>query len=78
MPVDVVVLWQEAAEGKEAAGGKVWSPKRTWQQQENWATTREHGSNKIERLNVIIQDIVKEKEEEKERLNGIGGGKRER
>ncbi|KAJ0818399.1 hypothetical protein HanPI659440_Chr00c02g0707751 [Helianthus annuus] len=34
-------LWQEAA------GGKVWSLKRTWQQQENWATTREHGSNKI-------------------------------
>ncbi|KAM0063576.1 hypothetical protein Hdeb2414_s0003g00092491 [Helianthus debilis subsp. tardiflorus] len=48
MPADVVVLWQEATEGKEAAGGKVWSLKRTWQQQENWATTREQGSNKAE------------------------------
>ncbi|KAL9991703.1 putative RNA-binding domain superfamily [Helianthus debilis subsp. tardiflorus] len=46
MPANVVVLWQEAVEGKEAAGGKVWSLKRTWQQQENWATAREQGSNK--------------------------------
>ncbi|XP_035838044.1 uncharacterized protein LOC118485728 [Helianthus annuus] len=63
-------LWYEASGGKKR--GKVYGLSNV----KNDFNVQHHGKQgqEIERLNVIIQDIVKEKEEEKEMLNDIIAG----
>ncbi|KAM0014765.1 hypothetical protein Hdeb2414_s0033g00718091 [Helianthus debilis subsp. tardiflorus] len=63
-------LWYRASGGKKR--GKVYGLSNL----KNDFNVQHHGKQdqEIERLNVIIQDIVKEKEEEKERLNDIIAG----